>query len=268
MPDGLSAAQVDAYLRRLGQPGGRPATLETLEALHLAHLLAIPFENLDLHRGVPIRLDLQHLHDKLVGRRRGGYCYELNGLFAALLRALGYEADLLSARVGRPDGTYSPDFDHLALRVGSPHLPVPHLCDVGFGDAFLRPLPLTSGVTRREGAKVVRLVRRDPAGGAAALESWAYDEDRGEGFKAEHGYAFTLTPWALTAFEPRNLFQQTSPESHFLKGPLCTLATPSGRLSLSGRRLITTVDGVRTEEQLDESQVAAVLRERFGVVLG
>jgi N-hydroxyarylamine O-acetyltransferase len=203
-----------------------------------------------------------------MARRRGGYCYELNALFAALLRAQGYEVELLSARVGRPDGTLSPEFDHMALRVRSPRLLVPHLADVGFGDAFLRPLPLEPGTTRREGSKRLRLDIRavDQSGPGPAV--WIYDEDRGAGFSREHGYAFTLAPHALEEFEPRNVFQQTSPESHFTRGRLCTLATPTGRLTLSGHRLITTADGLKTETLLEEGQVVAVLRERFGVILG
>ena len=267
MAEQLSPAQVDAYLGRLGQVGGRAPTLEVLESLHLAHLRAVPFENLDIHRGVPIRLELNHLHEKVVGRRRGGYCYELNGLFAALVRAQGYEVELLSARVGRPDGSYTPAFDHMALRVRSPRLLVPHLADVGFGDAFLRPIPLEPGTTRQEGAKALRLDLRAAAASGTGQAAWVYQEDRGAGFRPEHGYAFTLTPHPLEAFEPRNLFQQASPESHFTHGRLCTLATPTGRLTLSGHQLITTADGVKTEALLDDGQVVAVLRERFGIIL-
>ena len=85
--------------------------------MHRAHLLAVPFENLDIHLGRPISLDQDALFGKIVTRRRGGFCYELNGLFALLLRELGFEVTLLSAGVARADGGFGPEFDHLTLLV-------------------------------------------------------------------------------------------------------------------------------------------------------
>src|SRR5947199_67751 len=106
-----------AYLERIGYQGPRAPTAETLRRLHLAHLYAVPFENLSIHWGEPIRLDDEALFEKVVTRRRGGFCYELNGLFAALLRALGFDVAMLSAGAGRANGDYSPDYDHIALLV-------------------------------------------------------------------------------------------------------------------------------------------------------
>src|SRR4029078_1950800 len=100
---------------------------ETLRALHLAHMLAVPFENLNIGMGWPIVLDEAALFDKVVARRRGRFCYALNGLFAALLRNLGFQVTRLSAGVARPDGGFGPEFDHLNLVVGCPHPPLPAL---------------------------------------------------------------------------------------------------------------------------------------------
>jgi N-hydroxyarylamine O-acetyltransferase len=258
VPSDLTPAQLDAYLLRLGHRGRPEPTLEALGQLHLEHLLRVPFENLDIERGVPIRLELDALHAKVVARRRGGYCYELNGLFAALLRGLGYEVRLLSARVARADGSFGPELDHLALRVSSPLLAEAQLADVGFGDAFLRPLPLRPGFTRREGRKGLHLDRSG--------EDWRYAEDHGEGPRPQ--YAFTLSPRELADFEPRNAWQQTSPESHFTRNRLCSLATPQGRITLTGSRLVVTAGGSRSETLLEPGQVEAVLRERFGIELG
>ncbi|HVO21019.1 MAG TPA: arylamine N-acetyltransferase [Anaeromyxobacter sp.] len=258
MSSDLGPGQIDAYLHRLGRSVRPGPTLEALGDLHEAHLLTVPFENLDIHLGAPIRLELSALFEKVVERLRGGYCYELNGLFAALLSALGYQVELLSARVARPDRTFSPDFDHLALRVLSPLLPEPQLADVGFGDGFLRPLPLRSGFTRREGEKTLHL--SEGQGG-----TWTYAEDRGQG-PLPH-YAFTLAPRALEEFEPRNAWQQRSPESAFTRQWLCSRATPQGRVTLSGTRLVETSEGIRRETPLEPAEVPAVLRERFGIVL-
>src|SRR4051812_2868960 len=111
---------VQAYLRRINYRGELAPTAATLRELHRAHLLAVPFENLDIHLGRPILLDEQALFDKIVAHRRGGFCYELNGLFALLLRDLGFEVTLLAAGVARADGGFGPEFDHLTLLVQSP----------------------------------------------------------------------------------------------------------------------------------------------------
>ena len=108
---------VAAYLERIGYSGGLAPGAETLRNIHRAHLFAVPFENLDIGWRREIRLNPEALVEKIVGQRRGGFCYELNGAFASLLRALGFQVTLLSARVPCADGTLGPEFDHLALRV-------------------------------------------------------------------------------------------------------------------------------------------------------
>src|SRR3954451_21114082 len=128
---------VSAYLARIGYSGPTEPGPETLRGLHRAHMIAVPFENLDISRGRKIVIDEAAVVHKVIALRRGGFCYELNSAFAALLRALGFEVTLLSARVARANGGEGPDFDHLALRV---NLPEPCLADVGFGHSFLEPL--------------------------------------------------------------------------------------------------------------------------------
>src|SRR5206468_7848795 len=108
------------YLQRINYRGEQTPTAATLRELHRAHLLTAPFENLDIHLGRPILIDQDVLFDKIVRRRRGGFCYELNGLFALLLRGLGFEVTLLSAGVARANGDFGPDYDHLTLLVECP----------------------------------------------------------------------------------------------------------------------------------------------------
>src|SRR6185436_15535855 len=131
-------------------------TIDTLRALQLAHMQAVPFENLSIHAGEPIVLDDAALFTKIVERRRGGFCYEVNGLFAALLRALGFRVTMLSAEVARADGGFSQPFDHLTLMV---ELDERWLVDVGFGDCFSAPLPLDEPGERVEGNRAYRIVR-------------------------------------------------------------------------------------------------------------
>src|ERR1043166_8591573 len=127
---------VPAYLDRINYRGPLNVDAETLRQLQVAHLRSVPFENLSIHAHEPIVLDDESLYDKIVERRRGGFCYELNGLFAALLTALGHRVELLSARVWGGGG-YGPPFDHMALRVDGDFL-----VDVGFGRFAEFPLRL------------------------------------------------------------------------------------------------------------------------------
>ena len=133
----MNPVDLDSYLARIGYAGPRAPTPAVLREVHLAHLRTVPFENLSVRRGEAIVLEESALFEKIVRRRRGGFCYELNGLFAALLEALGFRVARLAGRVAA-DGI---PFDHLALRVD---LDEPWLADVGFGDSFLTPLRLSS----------------------------------------------------------------------------------------------------------------------------
>ncbi len=117
--------------------------MDALRRLHVAHLRTVPFENLDIHRGVPIVLEQDRILKKLVTDRRGGFCYELNSGFAWLLSELGYRVTLLSAEVARPEGGFGIPFDHMALLVEADG--GLWLADVGFGDSFLYPLRFRRG---------------------------------------------------------------------------------------------------------------------------
>ncbi len=151
---------VGRYLDRLGlgTPAGPDASV--LCALHQAHLTKVPFENLDVHLGVPITLDPGALADKVLGRNRGGFCYELNGLFAELLTALGFRVTLLGARVWGEHG-FGPPLDHLVLRVGCADDPAEWLADVGFGAHSLFPLRVEPQLRQDDPGGVFRI---EPAG--------------------------------------------------------------------------------------------------------
>jgi N-hydroxyarylamine O-acetyltransferase len=247
----VDGAAVDAYLARIG--AGRPSGVDVagLRDLHERHLATVPFENLDVIRGVPIELTDDALLTKVVADRRGGYCYELNGAFALLLRALGFPVTMLAAAVHGPNGL-GPPFDHLVLRVD---LPEPWLVDVGFGRHSLHPLRQAE---RRDQA--------DPAGTFRVTEV-----ERGDIEVLRDGapkYRVEARARELTDFAPANWWQQSWPGSHFRTGPVTTLSTARGQLTLAGRTLIHTEDGVRTETVLaTDADVLAAYDEHFGIRL-
>lgn len=245
---------VAAYLERIGDHGPLDPTAETLRRLHLAHLYAVPFENLSIHWGEPIQLDDEALFEKIVTRRRGGFCYELNGLFAALLRALGFDVAMLSAGVGRPGGDFSPDYDHMALLVT---LKDSWLADVGFGDSFREPLRVDERGEQREGDLAYRI---EETGDSRLILS-----RREEGGPWKPQYRFGLEPHVFADYAEMCHFHQTSPQSHFTQNRICSLATPEGRVTLSGLKLITTRGGEKQERELDEREYAEALREIFGI---
>jgi N-hydroxyarylamine O-acetyltransferase len=247
--------RVAAYLDRIGYDGPLDATPDTLGRLHHAHLLAVPFENLDIHLGRPIVLDLDAIFDKVVRRRRGGFCYELNGLFAWLLAELGFDVTMVSARVANDRGELGPEFDHMALLV---RLDRTWLADVGFGTSSREPLPL-DGEEEVVSDGVAYSVVRDGDG-------WMMVGRDASGRKPE--YRFADMARRFDEYGPMCHFHQTSPESHFTRKRVCSLATPDGRVTLSDTRLIVTRGGERTERQLaDDAEYAATLRELFGVDL-
>jgi len=245
-----------AYLERIGHAEAVRADAATLRELHLAHLYSVPFENLDISLRREIRCDEARFLRKIVDSRRGGFCYELNGAFAALLRVLGYRVTFLSARVVREDGSATPEFDHLALLVD---LDEPWLADVGFGDSFLEPLRLKTESEQEQPGGPFRIV---PVGNVMIVQRKLADQN----WKAL--YQFTLTPHAIEDFELRCQWQQTSSDSHFVQQRICTRATPEGRITLSDLKLIRTTNGKREEHMLaNEDEWKAALVEHFGVRL-
>ncbi|MFY9844093.1 MAG: arylamine N-acetyltransferase [Terriglobales bacterium] len=258
---------VHTYLRRINyhaspMPGCDLPKIDLpdislLRALHRAHLFTVPFENLDIHLGRKIVCHEGRILHKIVNERRGGFCYELNGAFAALLRALGFRVTLLSGRVARRDeeGSFGPEFDHLALRVD---LEEPWLADVGFGDCFLEPLRLQSRAQQLQNGHVYRLASTDRV---FSLQVMAEEK-----WKTE--YAFTLEPHEISDFAGMCHYHQTSPESYFTRQRICSLATPQGRITLTDETLIETRDGSRRERLLSSGEEwRAALRDLFGVVL-
>lgn len=215
----------------------------------------MPFENLDIPLGTPIVLDLDLIYEKIVARHRGGFCYELNGLFCALLRALGFRVEMLSARVRREDGGFGPEFDHMLLKV---ELDEPWLVDVGFGDSFVDPMIFhAGGADQVNGHSYLVLPVKD--------EWHLLREDlRGR----VPLYAFRDVSHDLSEYRDMCTFHQSSPESHFTKSWICSRATPEGRITVANMRLIVTHGAEREERELrSEEELRQCLRELLGVTL-
>jgi N-hydroxyarylamine O-acetyltransferase len=243
-----------AYLRRIAVTGPVAASAATLRELHRAHQEAVPFENLSIHLPEPISLTEAGLLDKVITRRRGGFCYELNGAFALLLEAIGFTVRRVAGRVYGAGGP-GPPFDHLALIVTAADGSGPWLADVGFGSHSTYPLLLDH-----------RGEQPDP-GGMFQLSDGA-EGDVEVTRDGQPQYRVERRARELAEFEPTCWWQQTWPQSHFRTGTICSVLTPDGRISLSGNMLILTSGGSRTEEQLPtDAAVLAAYQEYFGIEL-
>ncbi len=222
----LSADQLHRYFARIGYSGPATATLQALRGLHRAHLLAVPYENLDIHLGRPITLDPEAMFRKIVDERRGGWCYEMNGVFGRVLETLGFEVRYLSGAVGRAAHGWRAQGNHLVLLVT---LDRRWIADVGFGDGFLTPLPLEPGSYRQD-----FLQYRVTRNGAW----WRVDNHV---FGGADGFDFTLTERTLDAFATQCHDLQTSPDSSFVTTTVCERFTPNGMLVLTASRNLSSV---------------------------
>lgn len=243
---------IKRYLARIGVEDTGKADLELLGRLQEQHMLHIPFENLDVMRKVPIGLDPAGYYEKVVEHHRGGFCYELNGLFNWLLAELGYNTRLIAATVLRPDGTWAMEKSHAAQIV---ELDQPYLVDVGFGDSARVPIPLT-GEAKEDVSGVYRAVE---------VEEGIYQLQR----KGESGWhallKFDLTPRKLAEFEEACGFNQTSPESNFTQKQIVTIAVPDGRITLSDDKLTITRNGEKECFSVSDGERTSVLNKYFGI---
>jgi N-hydroxyarylamine O-acetyltransferase len=218
----------------------------------------VPFENLDIGLKRPIRLTEEALWDKIVLQKRGGFCYELNGLFAWLLHQIGFEVTYLNARVYNQEGKPGIDFGHLALLVQIPDQAGRWLVDVGFGDSFNEPLHFEEHDEQPQGLRSYRL---EPTRKRYIL--W----QRNYAGAWERQYLFDLQPRRFSGdYETACLYHQTSPKSSFTRRSIISRATPDGRVSLEDGRWILTKNGQRTEHLIENrEEYRKLLKQHFGV---
>jgi N-hydroxyarylamine O-acetyltransferase len=247
---------LQCYLSRIHYSGLVQPTLEVLRNLHVQHLYSIPFENLDIPLQREISLDFQRIYDKLVTDRRGGFCYEQNALFAWALRQIGFDVDMLSARVSRPDGSFGPEFDHMLLLVRIDGQP--WIADVGFGDSFVEPLRFRIDEEQRDRGLKYQITRQDAG----------YLLRRHDAHTWKNFFLFTTEPRRLEDFKPMCKWQQTSPESVFTSKRVCSRATPSGRITLTANALVVTENGIKIETPVTSvEEFEKLLNQHFGMEL-
>ncbi|MFL5540406.1 MAG: arylamine N-acetyltransferase family protein [Longimicrobiaceae bacterium] len=244
-----------AYLRRVEYEGALEPTEEVLRALHLAHATHIPFENLDILLGRPIRLDLDSLQAKLVGGGRGGYCFEQNSLFAAVLEEVGFPVTRLAARVRYGTQAVLPR-THMLMLVRCDGRT--WLADVGFGaEGLLHPVPFGKGEVSEQFSWSYRVVQEEGL--------WVLQSLHGDGWTDL--YAFTLEPQHAVDYEMANHFTSTHPESRFRKTVTAQLAAPGVRRILRGGELTVDEGENVTRRAVGPDELLAVLDESFGLRL-
>lgn len=250
--------EVTAYLDRIGFKGTVDDSAETLAQLQYAHLYTVPYENLDIINGIPLSLDIKDLYDKIVVRRRGGYCFELNALFGWLLEQLGFKVTNYFARFWRDEENLPPKRRHHVLEVEAEGKF--YLCDVGVGGSVPgRPVLMTELLEQQQGDECYRM-NRDPFFGWELLE-----KKRGEWRVI---YSFTDEPQLPRDFVMASYWCEHAPDSIFKKGPMVFIRTNGGRNTIdggefrvfSGKDVHTFTPGTREEK--DEA-----LRTYFGIVI-
>lgn len=247
--------EIEKYLHRIGLEGeGFHADEQGLRRLHRAHLMSVPFENLDIHWKRPIVLDTERFYKKIVDEERGGFCYELNGLFNELLTALGFKTRLISARVFNGT-THGREFDHAAIIVDINGKEF--LADVGFGAFTAEPLWFELGIEQSDPCGTF-FIRKFADDGFEVVQK----TDEGE----KPQYLFRNIAHELSEFADMCEFQQTSPESHFTQNKLCSILTETGRKTLTDKKFIVTVGEDRSEMPVDsDEEFAAVLMGAFNI---
>ncbi len=245
------------YLKKIKYTGSINPDLDTLKALHKSHLYNIPFENLDIHSNRKILLDHIYLSDKMLNSSRGGYCYELNGMFYILLKELGFKVKMISARVYN-DNQWSKEFDHLVIIVELDKL---WLADVGFGDCFIEPIKIQPDIIQKDLNGFYKIGKHD--------EEYLKLMKSVDGVEFTNEYIFTLNERTWNEFENMNCYHQTSPLSHFTQKKVCSIATEDGRITLSNDKLTITQDGNKQITEIkDEKEFDEMLFKYFGMKLG
>lgn len=246
----------DVYLARIGYEGALTLSIETLRGLHRAHVMTVPFENLDIHLGRAISLDPADLFRKIVVDRRGGYCFELNGLFALLLEDVGFAVTRLAARVSSgAEGVRPRSHQLLMVTLGN----TSWIVDVGFGGhGLLEPLRLVFGEEARQGHECFRLV-------AGERGEYLLQGER-EGAWVDL-YSFGLDACLPVDYTFASYYHSHSPDSLFMQKRICTMPTPEGRKTLTDMVLKVRGGGDTQERQISDEEYKQLLQQHFGLII-
>lgn len=246
----------DQYLNRIGFYDTPAATWEMLAQFHERHLIHIPFEDLNIHYGMPIEIDIPKLFNKIVLQRRGGFCYELNSLFNAFLQQIGFTTRIISARVFTPEGQPGPPYDHLCIVVSLEDKL--WLADVGFGDLFLQPIVIQTDMIQFDSRNYFKIEQADENQFVLLMSS--------DNIYFEKKYTFSLEEQSLENFKPECYAKQHNPNSHFVKNKICTKATADGRVTIFNDKFIITKNGEILETFItDENHLLQILKSVFDI---
>ena len=251
---------INTYLDRIRYDRPVKPDVLTLRGLQTAHMRNVPFENLDIGLKRPIRLDEQSLWNKIVVNHRGGFCYELNGLFAWGLKQIGFDVTYLNARVFNREGNLGIAFAHLALLVQIPGQHERWLADVGFGDSFTEPLNMEAMDEQTQGLSAYKLEN---------ISDGSIVWQRNYNGLWVRQYFFDLQPHRFPEeYESACLYHQTSPNSTFTHKSIISRATEDGRVSLEDGRVIITENGQRTEGSIaNDDEYRGLLKAHFDIEL-
>ena len=257
----MNGEMIDRYLERIGLTlSDRRPTAANLARLQRAHLFSVPYENLDVMRGIPLSLEEEDLFDKIVVRRRGGYCFELNGLFSMLLTSLGYEVTGYFARFLRSAAGRIPMRGHMVMRVRACDCEDGFLADAATGNGSPEePMRLREGEECRQNDELYRLNRQQDG-------TWLLSERKGEGWGPV--YQFSEEPQLPVDYRVASFYCEHAPDSTSRQKWIVSLRRPGGRDTVDGEEFRRFRNGaVETYIPKDEEERDALLRERFGIVL-
>ena len=246
---------LSSYLARIGFRRKPRPNAETLRLLQRAHALSVPFENLDVQLGRPLTTDIEHAYEKIVQRRRGGWCYEQNGLFGWALAEIGFDVTRVAAAVMRSERGEASEANHLALLVCTPDAEDAWLADVGFGGSLLEPIRLEERAHRQDPFRL-GLRRLDDG-------HWQFWEDAGDG---EFSYDFRPEAASESALARRCDYLQSDPESSFVLNLVAQVRTPRRHTTLRGRVLThREAGGERASTLRSPDQLVQTLAGVFGL---
>lgn len=248
----ISETEISAFLQRIAFSDRIAINQQTLKLLHAAFIAKIPFETLDIFSGKRFSLSLPDLYNKIVARRRGGYCYELNGFFFHVLQEMGFEVSLYSARLYDHQQLEAPASQHMVLAVKLEGL---WLVDVGYGNGFIYPLLLDNHEPQQQGHRIFRSVHRN---GEYLIQEI-------EGKEWTSWYVFTRAPKTVADFEERNHFHQTSERSVFFKKRICMIAHGDERIELVGNALTRRTSSEHHLSVVQEDDIPLLLKNKFGI---
>lgn len=243
---------ISKYLKRIKFNSPLDINLNTLVQLQKAHLVNIPFENLDIHSNTPIELNIEKIYDKIINQNRGGFCYELNGLFHTLLQSIGFNARMISARAYNAEKEYGEEYDHLAIIVELEDKE--YLVDVGFGRFAFTPLEITLGLEQETERGIFLFDKYDEAYfriNRKANGEWIPE------------YIFKRIKREFQEFKKMCQFHQTDPASHFIQKRLITIPTYNGRITISANQLKIRRGKIIEERNIDDFEFDKLLIKYF-----